>query len=199
MVEIVISRFNEDISWINGLSHKIHIYNKGEPCGFDCIKMENVGREATTILYHIINNYDNLPEYTIFLQGNPFDHAKNTKQILSNFPSCMETLHKFSDGCYAIADKILDETQEKIKKFNVFPKDFFDKFFSGEIEIFSYASGAQYIVHRDNIKNKSKSFYKYILASYDWKTHEPWTIERNWPMIFDRDDKYCHKKLRWFL
>lgn len=199
MVELVVSRFNEDISWINGLTCKITIYNKGEPCGFNTIKLENVGREATTMLYHVINNYDKLPEYTAFVQGNPFEHAKNTKQIIAEFPNNIKKLYKFSDGCYAIADKILNETQDTIAKFNVFPQDFYKTFFSEPNVKFVYASGAQYIVHRENIVNKSINFYKNILSSYDWKKHEPWSIERNWPMIFDKDDKYKHIKSKLFL
>lgn len=199
MVEIVISRFNEDISWINGLNCKITIYNKGEPCGFNAIKLENVGREATTILYHIINNYNNLAEYTAFLQGNPFEHAKNAKQIISALPNNISKLYKFSEGCYAIADKILNETQSSISKFNVFPEDFYKTFFLEPNSKFFYASGAQYLVHRDNIKNKEIGFYKTILNSYEWKNHEPWSIERNWPMIFDREDKYKHKQAKMFL
>ena len=43
--------------------------------------MNNVGREGHTYYKHIYDNYDNLADYTIFLQGNPFDHSPN---IISN-------------------------------------------------------------------------------------------------------------------
>lgn len=37
--------------------------------------MPNIGRESSSWLLWIINNYYNLPEYCTFLQGNPLDHT----------------------------------------------------------------------------------------------------------------------------
>jgi hypothetical protein len=59
---------------------KVIIYNKGIKLieeDYNEILMENVGREGHTYYSHIVNNYDNLDDYTIFLQGNPFDHSPN--------------------------------------------------------------------------------------------------------------------------
>lgn len=64
--QLVIARFNEDISWSNCFPSII--YNKGEYQS-NSINIKNVGREAHTYLYHIINNYDNLAEVTCFFQG----------------------------------------------------------------------------------------------------------------------------------
>jgi hypothetical protein len=191
MYEIVVARFEEDLSWLNGIKHKIKIYNKGQNnINRDFIPLANIGREATTILYHIITQYDNLSEYTIFLQGNPFQHYTKTKELLHGIPESIEPLYKFSDGCWAIADKILNETQEKISPMRVYPADFHDTFFRVPKKNFLYASGAQYIVHKNNIRNKPITFYKKIMSSFSWKGHEPWSIERVWPSIFDKENKY---------
>ena len=71
---LIISRFNEDINWLNKFNNfNIIIYNKGDYLtnkGFkDIIRLDNVGRESHTWLYHIVNNYNNLDEINIFLQG----------------------------------------------------------------------------------------------------------------------------------
>lgn len=76
---IVVSRYNEDITWINNfVNDNVVVYNKG-PNNIKCesIPLPNIGREAQTFLYHIINSYNNLTEETVFLQGNPFDHINN--------------------------------------------------------------------------------------------------------------------------
>ena len=73
--ELVIARYNEDISWSSNFKNIRKIYNKGdELAGFDCIQLPNVGREAHTYLYHIIHNWDNLAEQTMFCQGGAHQH-----------------------------------------------------------------------------------------------------------------------------
>lgn len=200
MYEIVVARFQEDLSWLNGVQHKIKIYNKGQnDINREFIPLANIGREATTILYHIITQYENLSDYTIFLQGNPFQHYSNTKELLSGLPESKESLYKFSKGCWAVADKLLNETQEKISKMRVYPEDFHNRLFKVPKKNFLYASGAQYIVNKKNILSKPLSFYKNIMTSFSWKSHEPWSIERVWPSIFDRDNKYEIKSNDMFL
>ena len=86
VMNIVIARYQEDVSWSKEFSNVI-IYNKGEPLDqyYNEIKLDNVGREAHTYFKHICDNYDNLDEYTIFLQGNPFDHSPNIIQNLKKY------------------------------------------------------------------------------------------------------------------
>jgi hypothetical protein len=75
-VDLVIARYHEDLSWLHNLSGEfrhIVIYNKGPKLvGFDdytVVNLPNVGRCDHTYLHHIINNYDNLADVTIFLPG----------------------------------------------------------------------------------------------------------------------------------
>ena len=72
---LIISRYNEDLSWLNNLNKdfEIIIYNKGEDLETEIPntinKLDNLGRESQTWLYYITNNYDNLADINIFLQG----------------------------------------------------------------------------------------------------------------------------------
>lgn len=76
MNNIVISRYNEDIEWIdqiNAEKFNFIIYNKGEDnLKYSSIKLENIGRESHTFLTYILENYHNLADWNIFLQGEPF-------------------------------------------------------------------------------------------------------------------------------
>ena len=71
--EIVVARYNENINWLKKFKSITLIYNKGNYDKYlneyNVIHLPNYGRESHTYLYHIINNYDNLKEFTIFFQG----------------------------------------------------------------------------------------------------------------------------------
>jgi hypothetical protein len=101
---IVIARYRENIDWINYIDtnlYDVFIYNKGTKLhnilNCNIIELENKGRETHTYLYHIINNYENLPEKIIFTQANPFDHV-NTNFInqVNNFNICNDKFFYFS-------------------------------------------------------------------------------------------------------
>lgn len=78
-IEIVISRYNEDLKWITDemfRPYDIIIYNKGTNDNFakppnvtKIINTDNVGRCDHTYLYHIVKNYSRLSDITIFLSG----------------------------------------------------------------------------------------------------------------------------------
>ena len=76
--QMVIARYNEDISWLDNYENVI-IYNKGEDVStkHKVVSLPNIGREAHTIFHHIVSNYDDLADITVFLPGNPFDHIEN--------------------------------------------------------------------------------------------------------------------------
>jgi hypothetical protein len=84
---VIIAKYKENISWLEEMdkSH-IYLYDKGSTennllQGFAHYETRpNVGRESETYLYHIIKHYDNLPEYLILMQGNPFDHFQTEKK-----------------------------------------------------------------------------------------------------------------------
>ena len=83
---IIIARYNEDIEWSKKYSSNVLIINKGDKIeGIEKqIFYPNVGREGHSYYKYIVDNYDNLDDYIIFLQGNPFDHTPNIINILDN-------------------------------------------------------------------------------------------------------------------
>lgn len=95
MLTIIISRYNENIDWVNNITknkmiEEIIIFNKGEDniCitneKIKIIKMKNTGREGGTYLDYIIDNYDKMPENIIFTQANPFEHNKHFLDFLND-------------------------------------------------------------------------------------------------------------------
>lgn len=168
--KIVVARYNEDIEWTKKYDQCL-IYNKGKHFDGDYIKLENVGRETHTYLYHIINNYDNLDDYTFFLQGNPFDHSsnlfKNIDELILNNPE---------RNFYWISERIVEGDFEYIREpyFHMFGQlKLAYKFVFGDepqIETFKFGAGAQFVVSKKNIVSKPLEFYQRL---FDFLDKEP--------------------------
>jgi hypothetical protein len=98
-IQLVISRYAEKLNWLNDEVFNRYpniIYNKGSNDDYttnantiSTVNVENVGRCDHTYLYHIINNYDNLANITVFLPGS------------------LDMQHK-----YEKAKRILEETEQ---------------------------------------------------------------------------------------
>jgi hypothetical protein len=191
-IKIVISRYNEDLDWTNNLENVI-IYNKGnddidlDKIKHPIIKLLNVGREGHTYYQYIYDNYNNLDDYTIFLQGNPFDHSPNLfttikdielliQQEKINFKNISEWIVTMSlDGCPCHQGLPL--------------KDVYKKVFINKEEIthsFQFGAGAQFIVSKESIQKHPKEFYLNIinLLNYNINPIEGFVIERFHPLIF---------------
>ena len=85
----VFARYTEDISWIIDnpfIRDRCVIYNKNlvldnqiKHSKLNVINLSNdpkFARESGSYLNHIINEYNNISDYTIFSQASPFDHQK---------------------------------------------------------------------------------------------------------------------------
>jgi hypothetical protein len=178
----VISRFRENLDWIKLLEIPYKIYNKGidsgyGPTEFECEIIPNTGRESETYLRFIIDNYQNLPEFIVFLQGNPFDHCpelfndiQNNKQFLTH------TTYK-CDGTGMPHHPGL-EIDITIKKIGLIPTN-----------LYYFGVGAQYIVPKENILNRSLDWWKNVKQIHDENFHSPWIFERIWPIIFNLEQQ----------
>jgi len=183
MIDIVIARYNENLDWLQQVKtnhYNIKIYNKGNKLdNLNYTQLENIGREAHTYLYHIINNYNNLTEYTYFLQGNPFDHCNNIINILNNFNTndfwlcnsifkCQKSgapHHYLKFGLDIIYSDVygnLDEFKEPIE----------------------FGPGAQFCVHKDKILKHDKNVYINVLNNLIINHYDAWQLERMWQLFF---------------
>jgi hypothetical protein len=188
MVAIVVARYTEDVEWTKQFPN-VTIYNKGPTLGNDYPNvvegLENVGREGHTYYKHIYDNYDNLDDYTIFLQGNPFDHSPNiindihtyinSKELTIDFEFLTKNNYNCSlAGCYIdprlpirrVYETLFGETKDNVE--------------------FIFGAGAQFIVSKHAILKKPKSFYLKIIEMLqtDINPFEGFVIERLHKVIF---------------
>ena len=205
-IQIVIARFNENLHWTKDLTNVL-ICNKGLPIfnntyGHQIINgLKNVGREGHTFYSYIYDNYDNLSEYTIFLQGNPFDHYPETLIKIKQLKT-MDFLPDFDFFAIYISNIYL--------AYNIFYPDLqcnldFIKAYTHIFETkpsqqllmkhFSFGSGAQFIVSKDTILSRSREFYKRIidLLSYNSNPIEGHIIERFHTILLSTNDAWNKK------
>ena len=201
--EIVIARYNENTVWCHNYSNLITIYNKGiddiPPNILKTVKLNNVGRESHTYLYHIINNWDNLADVTFFGQGNlSSDHDP--------FPICIYlqpkleeiTINLYSKGTKLDRNNRLIHNRkylENIQKGQMKPAelDFVSWWYEnirspyvGKANI-QWSHGAIFSVSRDIIKSNPLSYYKKLIRcieSHD-DPEEGHYFERCWYYIFN--------------
>ena len=99
--EIVVARYNENLDWLKKIKKskdlKITVYNKGkDDIDIPFIPLPNVGRESHTYLYHIINNYDNLADQTIFCQGDSIFHSPDFLDLINKHRKKFEPVQPLS-------------------------------------------------------------------------------------------------------
>lgn len=190
---IVVARYNENVEWTKQFKNVL-IYNKGtklDDNSYNEIFLNNVGREGHTYYKHICDNYDNLPEYTIFLQGRPFDHSPNIIRNLTFFTKHINTKELCIDFEFLseeIFHSSLDLENRKCREC----RDIIHKIWKQVFGVNSsnneciFGAGAQFIVSKKKILKRTKQFYENIvkMLEYDINPPEGHVIERIHKYIF---------------
>jgi hypothetical protein len=145
----VIARYKENTGWAKDISHTI--IQKGDD-------MPNIGREPSSFLLFIVNNYEKLQGEYHFVQGNPFDHSSKT--LIYSRPDGAPhhpglDLHSV---CSALELPLLDE--------------------------YPFTPGGQFTVTTEQIKSRPWEWYVHALYLSTQKEN-PWAFERLWYTIFD--------------
>jgi len=185
-MNIIVARYNENVEWTKNFSNVI-IYNKGELLnnGYNEILLNNVGREQHTFNKYIYDNYDNLENYTIFLQGNPFDHLVNTIEKLNEIINNKEYNKDFEILCHSILTCNLSGCRhhDNIPLIDVYEKLFNERKENME---FTFGAGGQFIVSKKNILKRPRDFYLKIveILQNDINPIEGFVIERFHNIIF---------------
>lgn len=95
--QTVIIRYNEDIAWAEYLTYPAIIYNKGDyvTSKHPVINLKNIGMFVASQLYHCVDNYDNLADWTFFVQGHPWDGLFESHYQLSGTKNDVRDFESF--------------------------------------------------------------------------------------------------------
>jgi len=179
---VVVAKYKEDTTWVEKLSFPYLIYNKYEDDNNHYAhNLINLGREGHTFIHHIVQNYDNLNEYTVFVQGNPFDHCPQLVEIVNNFKGDADLVGL---GKRVIYGSEIDEIGEQITNFAKLIG--FTPYFPVQ-----EVSGGQIIIHKNVILSKDKDFYQRIIDSLldpDRTRRSGYDLEKTTFQIFNRTE-----------
>lgn len=171
--DIVISHYNEDLSWLTDVdSKRINVYSKS-----NIESTLNIGNEATAYLQFIVDNYNsfknNPEEYVYFCHGhNESGHQDySNKYIIENIDISKIEGFLNVNNYYNIISDIKTVTLLRYENITdnkpyCILQDFFNTFFGKykkmPITISSYSS-AQFFVVKKLILSNTKEFYEECL------------------------------------
>ena len=183
----IISRYNEDVSWVRQLNCDYKIYNKGNIIHeLPCEALPNVGRESQTFLHFIVSNYYKIKDSTLycFLQGRPFDHLITVDDINN----------ATDEGFKSFGNRHFQEPLTASVN-NFFPGgipviEFCDLLFKRNVFVeqgrISFLLGGQFAVSGARIKKRCIKFYKFVASHLNTPNPlEGHIMERIWGLIFD--------------
>lgn len=212
MSSFVVARYNENIDWLKCFqedTYKFYVYNKG--CEIDKLddntvveRLPNIGREAHTYLYHIVQNYETIAQnpkhVTFFTQGCVVDHGFTYHFVLRlieearsfGFSESVARPHMINEIHRPYADfRILEYRGENLRpnKHNESYKQWFQRCIQRHfpcIDEFKWCLGAIFCVRNDMITSKGKEFYVNLLAEIqDANSLEvAHFFERSWYYVF---------------
>lgn len=201
---VLIARYNEDIRWIRWLNlesiDRVIIIDKGKgdirmhhtfsPDKISCFTgAPNVGREGHTYYQFIVDNYSNLPDYVIFLQGNPFDHSPHIIDRINAF--LQEPAETRADFLY-LSEEFERVDLDGLGHFTPVPlpmRPVWEHIFqeaSPAHKEWLFGAGAQFVVSKRAILSRSHKVYERIVQLLNRETDpvEGYCMERLHPIIF---------------
>lgn len=147
-MKTIIARYNEDISWAEG---DFFVVQKGE-------HLPNKGRETSSYLWYIIENYNDLEGEYYFKQGDPFPHYPDKVFVSKPDGHPHHPELRIHELCGELGLPLLDE--------------------------YEFVVGACFKTTADIIKKRPLSWYRKAYDVSMTNEQAPWIFERIWKYIF---------------
>ena len=164
-IDLIVSRYKENIDWINKngveqLVDNIIVYNKYhdiEP------KLYNYdSRESHTYLHHIVENYDNLSDYNIFIQAHPFDHCPDFIAQIKEKRFINKCYHNFT--IYAGREDLYCDRNGNPHDRGLPVGEVYETLFEKKMpDVLCFNPCGLFCVTREKILERKKSFYSKCL------------------------------------
>lgn len=177
---LVISCFNNDISWLDAYPNNYIIYDRGNAPvhpRYNPIRSTNVGYNIWDMMRYIVDHYDNLPEVVTFIKGNIFprhvtrdyfEKNMNNKVFTPLFDKSQHSpimpICQFGDECWQEWNRgqpLVDNSRHPNKYFRVY-NELLKWLYIDCIppQYITFAPGANYVVPRENILKHHINVYQ---------------------------------------
>ena len=194
--KVVISKYNEDVNWVKDIKYETIIYDKSNNPIEGSIPRPNIGREAETLLYYIIEHYNNLPDITIFLQGDP-----RSNPISFTYQEVIDEVNK--DHEYELKTILTWEGNTIDSDYWLKSVEILNNILFIDGKKIKYSSGVQYVIPKECITQRPLDLYlllySLVLKFGDKGLNsnkinindgiDAWTMELIWGNIFNKTIK----------
>ena len=202
---IVVSRFNRETQWTQLFTSKAYnvcMYEHGSPNSPYNIP-GNIGKESIVYLKYIVDHYDYLNKYTFFLhdEDTAWHHEGRVTDLVFKEVERSQKLKSKYPKYYNINNRCC----KSITTIDWFPsiRKWFDKYYGPYIGkhkmykdwTFGNKCCAQFVVHRDRVREYPKKMYEDLLHwMYTTPLHSEESaryLEWTWILLFD--NPYTHR------
>ena len=200
---IVSAHYNEDLEWLKKSVWPVLICDKPGAASSSfapdpsCTLDVNRGREASSYLKYIINNYDNLPNYIAFIHGHEDSYHQNGgKPLLEMIKTANVKKYEYiplnNRWRLITRSTMIKEHENFIKDFNLdIP------------QVFVTNAHAQFIVSKNRILRNPKEYYTKIYNYMMEKTQKEYYLNEQMNAIqkelgnFDDYFLKCEGEYKW--
>ena len=169
---IICARYKKDVSFLNDIKIKSNIIQKCIDDNCDTNTCPNIGNEASSYLYYIINNWDTMPNNLIFIhdENNSWHHSGAiTENIYSWIKNYEDTGSKYYEFNSVSVDPavIHGVHPNDHKEFQIYYSENLEKYLGKwkDLELKPRRCCAQFIVSRNQIKKNPLEMYQSL---YNW-------------------------------
>jgi hypothetical protein len=196
VLEVVVCRCGEDLSWTRNLPRDIRltIYEKTPSPATPwpgSLPLPNVGREAHAWLHHLTERYHTLSPQTVFAQGRPFDHAPDFHRVVRALAQGNARIQDFwwlgflwetddAKGNPSFVNWTKNPSRRELDL-----ETFFQTLFSESApSLVRYVGGGQFGVRSETVHRRSLAFYEKardLSLTFPDAAH---ALERTWDRVF---------------
>ena len=173
-VNIDVSRYNKNVDFVykinNNKNINVMIYDKenvNNPLNIPV----NKGNEASVYLKYIIDYYDKLTDFTFFIHDEEYSWH-HSGSIIDKFNEALTSnkmYYNINDNCHWNRTNLIDKDTYNglLEWYNKYIEDYIpiSKVPNNSDFIYGYLGSAQFLVHKDLIRNLPKEFY---IKIYEW-------------------------------
>lgn len=173
-INIVVSRYKKNVDFVYRINDNkninVMIYDKenvNNPLNIPV----NKGQEESVYLKYIIDNYDELTDFTFFIHDEEYSWH-HSGSIIDKFNEAVmshQMYYNINDKCHWNKKNLIDKNvyDELLKWYNTFVEDYIpiSQVPNNSDFIYDYKGSAQFLVHKDLIRNLPREFY---LRIYEW-------------------------------
>lgn len=177
--DLIVAHFREDLSWLSRVDKEkfnIVLVSKTQT-NASIFQADNVGFEASAYLLYIVQHYDCLPEFCVFVHGHQtsYHHEGDLSCLVNSLPLCattgyfnFNTFGDFSNACVMFVDEgrcnpmfcnqfatWLQMSPSLFASVGGFPLPY--------AATFRIRASAQFVVHRSHIQRHSKMQWEGLL------------------------------------